>query len=77
MLGLASKIKVAGPPRVRLGRCVRPRWSHACHAGGTAKTHAEWAVVSGVSPVSRNLKLIDRLRQWKRHRGAIVLDAVG
>ena len=65
MLGSASKIKAACTDRVRFGRRGCPAWSHLSAAGGTAKTCADWAFVSGVSPVSPNLKLIDRIQSGK------------
>jgi hypothetical protein len=65
MLGLASKIKATYPPRVRFGRGGCLTLSHLSAAGGTAKVHADWAFVSGVSPVSPNLKLIDRIQSGK------------
>ena len=39
--------------------------SHLSAEGGTAKVCADWAFVSGVSPVSPNLKLIDRIQSGK------------
>jgi len=62
MLGSASKIKAARSLRERLGRGGRPTWSHLCDAGGTAKTRAVWAFVSGVSVVSPYLELIEDYR---------------
>ena len=41
-------------------RC--PTLSHMPAASGTTKRCADWAFVSGVSPVSPNLKLIDRIQ---------------
>jgi hypothetical protein len=74
MLGLASNIKVAWPLRVYFGRGVRPTWSRARHAGGTAKVCVDWAFVSGVSLVSPYLELIDDYRngEWERHGRALV-----
>ena len=67
MLGSASKIRVAYHRR----DCGRgsPTLSHLPAAGGTAKVCADWAFVSGVSPVSPNLKLIDRIQSGKGTRG--------
>jgi hypothetical protein len=65
MLGLASKIKATYPPRVRFGRGGCLTLSHLPAAGGTAKVRADWAFVSGVSPVSPNLKLIDKIQSGK------------
>ena len=65
MLGSASKIKAACTARVRFWRRGCPTLSHLSAAGGTAKRCADWAFVSGVSPVSPNLKLIDRIQSGK------------
>ena len=62
MLGSASKIKTAYTPSVHIGGRGSPTLSHLSGAGGTAKVCADWAFVSGVSPVSPNLKLIDRIQ---------------
>ena len=61
MLGSALENKRACPHRVPFRRCC-PTLSHLPAAGGTAKVCADWAFVSGVSPVSPNLKLIDRIQ---------------
>ena len=65
MHGSASKIDAAYPPGVRFGRRVCLTWSRALGAGGTAKVCADWAFVSGVSPVSPYLKLIERIQRKK------------
>ena len=65
MLGSASKIKTAYTPSVHIGGRGSPTLSHLSGAGGTAKVCADWAFVSGVSPVSPNLKLIDRIQSGK------------
>ena len=58
MLGLASKSEPAvAARRVPSGQRVCPTWSHARGPGGTAKTRAARAFVSGVSVVSPYLKL--------------------
>lgn len=62
MLGSASKSKATYPARVRFGRRSCPTLSHLSAAGGTTKRCADWAFVSGVSPVSPNLKLIDKIQ---------------
>ena len=62
MLVSASRIKAAYPPGVRFVRSECPMLSHFPAAGGTAKRCANWAFVSGVSPVSINLRLIDRIQ---------------
>jgi hypothetical protein len=74
MLGSASKIEAASPPRVRFGRRACPTLSQARAAGGTAKVCVDWAFVSGVSPVSPYLELIDNYRNedGNRHRQALV-----
>jgi hypothetical protein len=69
MLGSASKNKGAWPPRVPFGRLGSPMLSHLSEAGGTAKVCANWAFVSGVSPVSPDLKLIERIQRKKRGYG--------
>jgi hypothetical protein len=56
MIASASNCK----RRVLLWRSRCPGLSHLRAIGGTAKRCADWAFVSGVSPVSPNLKLIDR-----------------
>ena len=61
MLGSALENKRACPHRVPFGRGC-PTLSHLSAAGGTAKVCADWAFVSGVSPVSPNLKLIDKIQ---------------
>ena len=65
MLGSASKIKAACTDRVRFGRRGCPTLSHMSATSGTTKRCADWAFVSGVSPVSPNLKLIDRIQSGK------------
>ena len=65
MRGSASKTKAIYPARVRFGRHGCPMLSHLSAAGGTAKVCADWAFVSGVSPVSPYLKLIDRIQRKK------------
>jgi hypothetical protein len=65
MIGSGSKIKAAYLPGVRFGRRGCPTWSRASGAGGTAKVCADWAFVSGVSPVSPYLKLIERIQRKK------------
>jgi hypothetical protein len=69
MLGSASKTKATYPARVRFGRRGCPTLSHMSVAGGTAKRCANWAFVSGVSPVSPNLKLMERIQRKKRGYG--------
>jgi hypothetical protein len=68
MHGSASKIKATYPSRARFGR-VGPMLSHLPAAGGTVKMGADWAFVSGVSPVSPNLKLIERIQKKKVGNG--------
>ena len=68
MHGSASKIKATYPSRARFGR-VGPMLSHLPAAGGTVKMGADWAFVSGVSPVSPNLKLMERIQRRKRGYG--------
>lgn len=77
MLALASKIRTACPSGTRFGCRVCPTWSRLLGAGETAKRRTEWAVGSGVSPVSPNLKLIGgkELGDWKRH-GRVLIDAM-
>ena len=65
MLGSASENKRANPHRVPFGRRGCPTLSHLSATGGTAKGRVDWAFVSGVSPVSPNLKLIDRIQSGK------------
>jgi hypothetical protein len=65
MTGSGSKIKAAYLPGVRFGRRGCPTWSRAPSAGGTAKMGADWAFVSGVSPVSPYLKLRERIQRKK------------
>ena len=60
MRGSVSKIKAAHSPRGCTDWCGCPTLSHMSGASGTAKRRVDWAFVSGVSPVSPNLKLIDR-----------------
>ena len=76
MLGLASKTEpAAAAPRVRSGRPVCLTWPGARAARGTAKTHAEWAFVSGVSVVSPYLKLReDSNGEWEKHGRGVVGD---
>jgi hypothetical protein len=69
MLGSASKVNAAYPPGVRFGQRGCPMWSHVADAGGTAKRRADWASVSGVSPVSPNLKLMERIQRRKHGYG--------
>ena len=69
MHGLASKTKATYPARVSFGRHGCPVLSHLSAAGGTAKRRADWAFVSGVSPVSPNLKLIERIQKKKVGNG--------
>jgi hypothetical protein len=63
MRGSASKTKAPRSPRLRLGQRGCPMLSHLSAAGGTAKVCADWAFVSCVSPVSPNLKIIDRIQK--------------
>jgi len=67
MLGSGSKTKagISAP-------C--PTWSRVRRAGETAKVRVDWAIVSGVSPVSPYLELIYDYRngEWERHRRALV-----
>jgi hypothetical protein len=74
MHGSASKIKATYPPGVRFGRRVCLTWSRALGAGGTVKMGADWAFVSGVSPVSPNLKLIDRIQRKNVGYGRKVIN---
>ena len=62
MLGSASKTKAADPPSARFAQRVCPTRSHMPSARGTAKVRADWTFVSGVSPVSPKLKLIQKKR---------------
>jgi len=66
MLGSASKISAARPLRQSLDWGACPSRSRVRDAGGTAKVPADWASVSGVSPVSPGLKLIDRTQEKAR-----------
>ena len=68
MHGSASIIDAAYPSRTRFGR-VGPMLSHLPAAGGTVKMGADWAFVSGVSPVSPYLKLIERIQRKKGEYG--------
>lgn len=43
--------------------------AHNCPLWNTAEVRADWAFVSGVSPVSPYLKLID-IQEWERRRTA-------
>jgi hypothetical protein len=65
MRGLASKIKASVSHR-GLSGCLRQ--SHVSAAGGTAKVRADWTFVSGVSPVSPYLKLLEDFRRKDRER---------
>jgi hypothetical protein len=65
MSGSASKNKPAHPFGVYVSAGGCPTLSHMSGAGGTAKRRADWALVSGVSPVSPNLKLIERIQREK------------
>jgi hypothetical protein len=69
MHGSASKTKAPYPARVSFGRHGCPVLSHLAAAGGTEKRCANWAFVSGVSPVSANLKLIERIQKKKVGNG--------
>ena len=63
MFGLASKFNARrSARRMRSDRGAGLAWSHVEHTGWTPRTCAERALVSPVSPVSPNLKLIERLR---------------
>jgi hypothetical protein len=68
MHGSASKINATYPSRARFGR-VGPMLSHLPAAGGTPKRCANWAFVSPVSPVSPNLKLIEKKKVGNGRRG--------
>jgi hypothetical protein len=70
MRGSASKSKTRHSAHGRYGQRGCLTLSHLSLPGGTAKVCADWAFVSGVSPVSPNLKLIDRT-QNKKGRGSI------
>lgn len=74
MLNSASKIKALRLLRKRLGWVACPTPSRVQAAGGTEKVPADWAFVSGVSPVSPNLKLIEDYRneEWESHGRALV-----
>jgi hypothetical protein len=65
MSGSASKNKPAHPFGVYVSAGGCPTLAHMSGAGGTAKRRADWAFVSGVSPVSPNLKLIERIQREK------------
>jgi len=67
MLGSGSKTKAAiSTP------C--PTWSRVRRACETAKLRVDWAFVSGVSPVSPYLKLLEdyRKKDQKRHGEALI-----
>jgi hypothetical protein len=65
MSASASKNKPACSPSVRFCRSGGPTLSHLSGASGTAKVCANLAFVSGVSPVSPNLKLLERIQRKK------------
>lgn len=69
MLGLASKTEPAvAAQRGRAGQRVCLTWSQVRATGGTPKTRAGWAFVSGVSVVSPNLELReDSNEEGKKH----------
>jgi hypothetical protein len=69
MHGSALKIKGACSPRLRSARRVGPTLSRVADAGGPTKRCANWAFVSSVSPVSPNLKLIERIQKKKVGNG--------
>jgi hypothetical protein len=69
MSASASKNKPACSPSVRFCRSGGPTLSHLSGASGTAKVCANLAFVSGVSPVSPNLKLIERIQKKKVGNG--------
>ena len=69
MPGLASKINAGlSVRRLRFCRGACLTWPHVKHARGTTKARADWVFVSGVSPVSPNLELIEDHRMGKRDR---------
>ena len=69
MRGSASKTKATYPFGVYVSAGGCPTLSHMSGASGTAKVCANWAFVSGVSPVSPYLKLIERIQRKKRGYG--------
>jgi hypothetical protein len=69
MRASASKHKPACLRLVRFCRSGDPTLSHMSDAGGTPKRCANWAFVSPVSPVSPNLKLIERIQKKKVGNG--------
>ena len=62
MLGLASNSDARHPLGLRFGWRGCPALSHLSAAGGTAKVCADWAFVSGVSPVPLTLKITNRIK---------------
>lgn len=58
MLGLGSKNRMTHQDSGRFGLCACPTLSQPRSALGTVKVRTNWSFVSGVSPVSPNLKLI-------------------
>ena len=75
MIGSASRINAAVPPRqrVRSGCDLCPARSHVGRSGGTAAMPMDWAFVSPVSPVSPNLELIEEYTMGKQDRQRQVL----
>jgi hypothetical protein len=74
MLGLASKTKAAGLPRVGSNRVFVPRRPACVDADGTGKMRANSAFVSRVPPVSPYLELIEDYRKgkWRSHGDALI-----
>ena len=64
----ANLVSAAGSRLTRLASRPCPTLSHLSAAGGPAKVCANWAFVSGVSPVSPYLELIDDYRNGERER---------
>jgi hypothetical protein len=69
MSASASKHKPACLRLVRFCRSGGPTLSHLSRGSGTAKVCANWAFVSPVSPVSPNLKLLERIQKKKVGNG--------
>lgn len=69
MSGSASKNKPAGLGPAGFGQSGGPTLSHLSGAGGAPKRCANWAFVSGVSPVSPYLKLVERIQREKEGYG--------
>ena len=75
MLGLASRTEAAVLAQLcDPGQRACLTLSHTRAAGGTAQVCADWAFVSGVSPVPPYLELIENYRNgaWLKHGRLLV-----